>query len=126
MKAPLAHPMNVPGDFYVEDGCCTSCNMPFTEAPELFGSADGELDGHCFVRKQPESTAELSRMLMAMAVSDLGCTRYKGKNRTIQIRLVEAGEGPQCDFLDEQLQERTKTIAAHRAAANATLESKEK
>jgi hypothetical protein len=27
------HPANVPGDFYVEDGCCTMCEVPFAEAP---------------------------------------------------------------------------------------------
>ncbi len=106
------HSLNVPGDFYVEDGCCTSCNMPFTVAPDLFGSADGELDGHCFVRKQPESLAELSRMLLAIEVSDLRCTRYKGKSRAIQIQLIEAGEGDQCDRLDKGLQARAKALDA--------------
>jgi hypothetical protein len=96
MRTP--HPKNIPGDFYVEDGCCTSCNMPFTVAPDLFGSADGELDGHCFIRKQPENEAELSRMVLAFQVSDLRCTRYKGTDRVIQIRLAESGEGEQCDF----------------------------
>ena len=37
MSEHKPHPANVPGDFYVEDGCCTMCLVPFTEAPELFG-----------------------------------------------------------------------------------------
>ncbi len=44
----MPFPKNVPGDFYVEDGCCTSCGMPTTEAPELFAYAP---DGHCYVRQ---------------------------------------------------------------------------
>lgn len=125
MTTRLSHQKNVPGDFYVEDGCCISCNMPFTVAADLFGSADGELDGHCFVRKQPQSEAELSRMLQAFAVSDLSCTRYKGKDRVIQIRLVEAGEGDQCDDLERELQERANAVAAERAAAYALWKSQQ-
>lgn len=104
MATHTPHPLNSPGDFYVQDGCCMSCNMPFTVAPDLFGSADGELDGHCFVRKQPQDEAELSRMIRAIEVSDTGCTRYRGTDRLVQIRLVAAGERAQCDFLDPGVQ----------------------
>ena len=30
------HPMNVPGPFYVLNGCCTACDVPVSEAPDLF------------------------------------------------------------------------------------------
>jgi hypothetical protein len=33
------HAANVAGAFYVEDGCCTMCEVPFAEAPELFGTS---------------------------------------------------------------------------------------
>ncbi|MEI6526811.1 MAG: hypothetical protein WCP62_12340, partial [Planctomycetota bacterium] len=30
------HPLNADGDFYVEHGCCTSCDVPMQSAPSLF------------------------------------------------------------------------------------------
>lgn len=87
-RVPFAE--NVLGDFYVEDGCCTSCGMPSTVAPGLFSYA---LDGHCYVSKQPSSAIEIRQMIEAFEVQDIGCIRYKGKNRVIQIKLVASGEG---------------------------------
>jgi len=101
MQARIPFPENVPGDFYVEDGCCTACGMPMTEAPELFASA---ADGHCFVRRQPATAHEMWQMVNALAVQDLGCIRYKGSNRVIQIRLIGRDEGSQCDHLPRDLQ----------------------
>ena len=98
MIEEVAH--NVHGDFYVEDGCCTSCDMPSTVAPELFSYAP---DGHCYVSKQPSSAVEVRQMIKAFEVQDIGCIRYKGKNRLIQIKLVASGEGDQCDRLDQDL-----------------------
>lgn len=109
----IPHKSNVPGDFYVEDGCCTSCGMPTTEAPDLF---EYDADGHCFVRKQPTAADEVNRMILAFEVQDIGCIRYRGKNRAIQIRLVESGEGEQCDALDLDLKARNAIIQAERAA----------
>jgi hypothetical protein len=103
------HPCNASGDFYVEDGCCTSCNMPFTVAADLFTSAD---DGHCYVSKQPTTDAESDRMLQAFQVQDVGCIRYKGTSRVIQIKLVAAGEAEQCDHLDNDLAAPSKEVAA--------------
>lgn len=114
MQDRVPHSANVPGDFYVEDGCCTSCNMPFTEAPDLFGSADGQLDGHCYVRKQPSTEAEVHRMIQAFAVQEIGCIRYKGRNRVIKIRLIGAGEGDQCDHLEHDLELINQEVKADR------------
>jgi hypothetical protein len=100
MLSKVPHPLNVAGDFYVEDGCCTSCNMPFTVASELFQSHP---DGHCYVSKQPTTAAEVHRMTMAFEVQDVGCIRYKGQNRVIKIRLIGMGEGDQIDHLDADL-----------------------
>jgi ferredoxin len=94
------HASNVAGDFYVEDGCCTSCGMPFTVAPDLFESHP---DGHCYVSKQPTIPAEVHRMVQAFAVQDVGCIRYKGRNRVIMIRLIGTGEGDQIDHIDADL-----------------------
>ena len=33
MEEHTPNPANVPGDFYVQDGCCTMCEVPFAEAP---------------------------------------------------------------------------------------------
>ncbi|WP_328285521.1 ferredoxin [Myxococcus sp. NMCA1] len=45
------HPMNVPGDFYVVDQCCTACGVPTHIAPETF--ATERLGGDCYVQRQP-------------------------------------------------------------------------
>jgi hypothetical protein len=107
MTTIIPHPANVPGDFYVEKGCCMSCNMPFSEAPDLFSSLE---DGHCYVSKQPTSPAEIYRMTQAFAVSELGCIRYKGINRVIKIKLIAIGAGEECDQLDADLIELNREI----------------
>ena len=66
----MRHPLNTAGSFYVEDGCCTSCGMLETVAPELFGWSN---DQHCFVKKQPQTPPELDNMLEAFIVADLDC-----------------------------------------------------
>jgi hypothetical protein len=103
--APKPHPANVPGDFYVEDGCCTMCTLPFAEAPDLIGEArdpSGEYF-HCFVKRQPQSQLETEQMLSAIAVAELKCFRYRGIDRQIMSRLVETDEGDVCDNLPEDL-----------------------
>ena len=98
MTTFLAHRENVPGDFYVEDGCCLTCAVPFTVAPDLFAWTK-KGNEQCIVCKQPSTPEELDRMLLAFEVADMGCIRYKGIQRTVQMRLVEAREGKQCDDL---------------------------
>ena len=115
MTTRNAHAANVPGDFYVEDGCCLSCGMPTTVAADLF---EYDTSGHCYVRKQPIAPDEIDRMVSAFQVQDVGCIRYKGSNRIIQVRLVESGEGEQCDLLDSELKTRSQTIKAERVAAH--------
>jgi len=56
--------LNVVGPFYVEDGCCTLCGVPESEAPGLFGSDNMQ----CFVKKQPETSGQLAAMLMSSVV----------------------------------------------------------
>ena len=103
MPARNAHPQNAPGDFYVEDQCCTMCAIPFTEAPALFGTTTDE--SHCFVKKQPSTDIELDEMVNAIRCAEFDCIRYGGSNRTIQIRLVQVTAGSICDALPEDLQE---------------------
>jgi len=107
----IPFPENMPGDFYVEEGCCTSCGMPSTVAPELFAYAP---DGHCYVCKQPSNAIEDQQMIDAFEVQDIGCIRYKGKNRVIQVKLITSGEGDQCDALNQVLQALNAKVKADR------------
>ena len=103
---------NVPGDFYVEEGCCTSCEMPSQVAPALFSYAP---DGHCYVSKQPKNASEMYQMVKAFEVQDVGCIRYRGANRVVQIKLIASGEGDQCDALGEDLQRLNREVKADRS-----------
>ena len=101
------HPANVTGDFYVEDGCCTMCLVPFSEAPELFGECqDAKGYPHCFVKRQPETPEELKKMLSTIRCAELMCIRYRGNDRRIQLELVEAETGVVCDNLPPDLRKR--------------------
>ena len=74
------HIENVKGDFYVEDGCCTACDLPRTEAPEFFRFDDNY---HCYLCKQPRNNSDVIKILNAMEVQDLDCIQYKGKDKDI-------------------------------------------
>jgi len=95
MPRIVPHPSNARGDFYVEDGCCLTCAVPFDIAPDLFAWVEGE--GQCYVKKQPATPAELDRMLAAIAAAEAQCIRYKGRERAIGIRLAQTGDGAVCD-----------------------------
>jgi hypothetical protein len=99
------HPANVPGDFCVEDGCCTMCEVPFAEAAELFGTGH-EPYPHCFVKRQPTTPHELTKMLNAIRCAELRCIRYRGTDRRIQLELVETEDGFVCDHFPGDLQQR--------------------
>jgi hypothetical protein len=98
----------MPGDFYVEDDCCTMCAVPFTDAPELFGTTqDPRGYQHCFVKRQPMTAGELDRMVSAIRHAEFGCIRYRGTDRLIQLRLIEIGERGICDNLPPNATPRT-------------------
>ena len=88
------HPNNAPGPFYVVDGCCTACNVPFVEAPGHF-AYDGKK--HCFVQRQPAGKDEFNRMLRAVWAAELQCIRYRGQDAEVLRRLGELGEPHLCD-----------------------------
>lgn len=94
MQPRKRYALNVVGPFYVEDGCCTLCGVPQSMAPALFAE-DGQ--EHCYVRRQPNGEAETDAMLRVIATQELGCIRYGGSDHAILRRLVESGEGDQCD-----------------------------
>ncbi len=87
--------LNVVGPFYVEDGCCTACGIPWWIAPELF--VEDEKRVHCFVKRQPETADEIDKMLKVFSSQDLLCIRYSGTDPEILRRLTEAGLASQCD-----------------------------
>ena len=98
--ARVPHPANVPGDYYVEDGCCTMCMLPFNEAPGLIGeTSDPRGYSHCFVKRQPRSEREIEQMISAIQVAELRCIRYRGNDVNVLSRLVEVGEAQACDVL---------------------------
>jgi ferredoxin len=83
------------GDFYVEDGCCTSCGIPEHFAPDLF--EPGSSGEQCYVKKQPTTPDELSRMLEVFRTQEVGCIRYRGEDPVLLQSIERIGEGSQCD-----------------------------
>ena len=71
------HPANVPGDFYVAQGCCLACGVWETEAPGLLDwLEEGEFPS-CYVARQPETDAEFRQMMRAMQVNEVDCLRVR-------------------------------------------------
>jgi hypothetical protein len=89
-----AHPDNAPGPFYVEYGCCTSCDLPRMVAPDHF-AYDG--NSHCFVARQPQTSAELSKVVRAVWGAEAECIRYRGNDPGLLRRLAEIGLPHCCD-----------------------------
>jgi hypothetical protein len=98
MRGKPPYPLNVPGDFYVENGCCTSCAIPFSLAPKHF--TFDEKTKHCFVSRQPSDANETKTMIEAVDVSELACIRYRGKDSYVLQRLTDLGQKDQCDEFD--------------------------
>jgi hypothetical protein len=95
MPEPKPYPLNVDGSFYVEDGCCITCDLPRTLAPDMF-KYNASKD-HCYVYKQPESKDELCRMVKAVAGAEVACIRYRGRDKQVLRLLKKEGCANQCD-----------------------------
>ncbi len=91
------HKKNVAGPFYVVDGCCTACDVPMTEAPDLFAYDETEQGFHCFVKRQPENKTELRAMLSTIWSAEFACVRYRGSDSDILRRLAEMQLAHLCD-----------------------------
>ncbi len=98
----VAHPLNAPGPFYVADACCLSCGVPFAVAPDHFAWAEAgdPSPDQCYVRRQPETAAEVGRMIEVLRQQELGCIRYRGSDAAVletlgRLGLQEHVEGPQ-------------------------------
>ena len=111
-----AYPANAPGEFYVEDQCCTLCGVPQVTAPELFSAIDDAAD-HCYVKRQPANEAELARMLRTISGAELRCIRYAGTEGSIQARLVESRDWDACDNLLESLKPRVQHLQSQSRGA---------
>lgn len=86
--------MNSPGPFYVVDGCCTACGVPFVEAPNLFAYDN---KNHCYVKRQPIAKAETNSILRAAWAAELACIRYSGDDPEMLRRFAEFGSPELCD-----------------------------
>ena len=91
------YPTNSTGPFYVEKGCCISCQAPYHEAPDLM--AHDEDGGHCFFRRQPETPEEVERAIRACCISCVSAVRYSGDDPEILRSFRELGRIDACDVL---------------------------
>ena len=89
MPQPKPHPQNVSGPFYVDDGCCLRCDVPKSVAPDMFKYTDDEQ--HCFVYRQPESAADLERMIEVLQFQDILCIRCRSRDRELLRKLRKHG-----------------------------------
>lgn len=91
------HPANVPGPFYVEDGCCISCGVWEDVAPDLLAWLEDDDVPHCYVQRQPETDEEFERMMEAMQVGEVDCIRVHACKSGWIERLRTEGLGDQID-----------------------------
>lgn len=103
-----AHPLNAEGDFYVEHGCCTACDVPMRSAPSLFAYDE---TSHCFVKRQPSTQTECDMMFEAIRGAELRCIRYRGRDNDWYRRLVSSGDFDVCDYPpNEPVEPRIRSI----------------
>lgn len=95
------HSANVPGDFYVADNCCTMCEVPIVQGDGKFGV----IENHCYVKREPETQAELEQMIDVIQCAEFDCVRYRGTDRSFQLKIVENGNGIVCDNLPSDLRD---------------------
>ena len=88
-------PLNVAGDFSVEDGVCMACTAPSIEAPDLMIHAENGL--HCYFNRQPTTPEEIEQAVLAVVVSCCGGVRYAGTDPYVLRRLAEFGDSEKCD-----------------------------
>ena len=100
------HKDNVEGPFYVGEGCCTACDIPFQLAPELFSY---DQDQHCYVSRQPETKEELDRIIRTLLYSEVQCIRYRGKEEDVLRRLGESGDAALADVEFPQVAQLVRT-----------------
>ena len=88
------HPENVQGPFYVLNGCCMACDVPVSEAPDLFTY---DVANHCYVKRQPHTKEEFERTLRVAWSAEVECIRYRGVDPEVLRRFAEFGSPHLCD-----------------------------
>jgi hypothetical protein len=94
---PQRHPLNAPGDFYVLNDMCIACEAPECEAPDLVGHCGDRGTYHCYFKRQPKTTAEISDAISAVVVSCCRAVRYGGDDHSIIARVAELNRADSCD-----------------------------
>ena len=106
-----AYRLNATGPFYSVNGGCITCLAPQSAAPDLMGfyadpSGTHRLS-HCFFKRQPHTSEEVERAILAMEVSCIENLRYGGNDPTILKRLSDMGYRHLCDECEDQSLEQT-------------------
>ena len=96
MPEKNAHPLNVAGPFYVEDGCCLLCDVPRGLAPDMFKFTESV--DHCYVYRQPETQEQLGRMVEAMKYAEVACIRCRSRDPDLLRVLKQQQQEDQCDY----------------------------
>lgn len=91
------HPLNVPGDFYVEDTCCITCGVWEALNTDMIGWHHGSDGTHCFVRRQPITQRESDLMVEAAVMAEAACFHYRGEDMGILQRLVTLKDASVCE-----------------------------
>lgn len=100
MSETKPHPLNVEGDFYVENECCITCDLPRALAPDMF-KYTSEKD-HCYVYNQPQTEDQMIRMIQAMKGAEVLCVRCRSRDKAILRMLKKEGLKKQCDALESK------------------------
>lgn len=101
MPRPRMHPLNAPGDFYVEEDMCIACGAPEKEAPDLMSHLEAEGSaGHCYFHRQPQTPAEVQRAVNAVVVSCCASVRYAGTDKKILAAIARLNRACSCDAVN--------------------------
>jgi hypothetical protein len=65
-------------EFYVQQGCCLSCDVPQAVAPTLVGWRDIQNSTDCYWIRPPRSPDELEYAIKVIYARELDCHRYAG------------------------------------------------
>ena len=96
MPERKAHPLNVAGPFYVEDGCCLLCDLPRALAPDMFRFTNNT--DHCYVYQQPETEEQMGRMVEAIKAAEVACIRCRSRDPSLLRLLKDQQAEEHCDF----------------------------
>ena len=103
--------LNAVGPFYSVDGGCVTCLAPHSAAPDLMGfyadPSGTHRRSHCFFERQPHTSEEIERAILAMEVSCIENLRYGGNDLAILKRLSDMGYRHLCDECEDQSLEQT-------------------